>query len=214
MEHNDIVITLQETKLTSRSNISTLNHSIVRQDRERNKGGGIDFLVHKELSFSVIDLPTTPIQQDHVEQQAGNSTLTLVNLYIPPKSSCPQGSSCSIEHIILEQEYELVMGDLNAHHSLLNSDLNEDIRGTDIANQISDSTYGLAMHPCQPEYQAIPQVHPTSPLFAPLSYRQPGCKTALSCDPLPIIIELQREIVKTRATQISWLQKSPGRIDD
>lgn len=145
-KHNILIAAIQETKMTVRANITTLNHSLVRLDRERGGiGGGLAFLIHKSIQYSIVTLPpptnvSPPIEQQAISITSGTNTITLVNIYIPPVSSCPNASFTNIEHI-LEEGHSIIMGDFNGHHPLWNSALPVDARGTELANQISDSDY-------------------------------------------------------------------------
>lgn len=210
-QHNIQIAALQETKLSSRSNVSSPNHSLIRADREKNKGGGIAFLIHNSVPFSIVSTPSPANTQEHVEQQAikitsGNSSIVLINVYVPPYSSCPPGSTTSIDHL-LEQEHGIIMGDFNAHHSLWHSNLNEDSRGTELAAQISESAYGVANDPTPTrvagDTRSSPDITIIHPSLLPASNW--ATHTSLSSDHLPIVIELQREVVKISATHRTYV---------
>ncbi|MCP3664941.1 MAG: hypothetical protein GY696_20995 [Gammaproteobacteria bacterium] len=65
MEKENIPIAaIQETKLTKDSRLfKTPNYTLVRKDRGINKGGGLAFLVHKDLNFSIVPTPRI-LEQD------------------------------------------------------------------------------------------------------------------------------------------------------
>ena len=69
MEKKDILIAaIQETKLTSKSKIkNTPNYTLVRRDREKDKGGGVAFLVHKDINFTLKSTPPILDQDSHLE---------------------------------------------------------------------------------------------------------------------------------------------------
>jgi hypothetical protein len=69
MEKNNILIAaLQETKLTSNSKEKkTPNYTLVRKDRGTDKGGGVAFLVHKKLNFSLESTPAILDNDPHLE---------------------------------------------------------------------------------------------------------------------------------------------------
>lgn len=91
MYNNNInIAAIQETKLTSRSNLQVKDgYTVIRQDRATNSGGGLAFLVHKSIQFASCDLPTDPNPATNLEQQAiniqyGGKSITFINVYIPP----------------------------------------------------------------------------------------------------------------------------------
>lgn len=142
------VAAIQETKLSEKSNLTTKDgYNFVRHDRTQDEGGGLAFIVHNSIPFQSIDLPS-PRQYDiHLEQQAikiksNESYVTLVNLYIPPRSSCAAGYRLDVSHL-LQTEDSLILGDFNAHHGLWFSAHPEDQRGEDIATQIDQSPFGV-----------------------------------------------------------------------
>lgn len=128
MDQNNILnATLQEIKLTSRSNISAPTHSRVRLDRDRGIGWGIDFLIHNSIHYSFIAPPDpgmalTSIDQPVISISPGSSNVTVVNIYINPTSSCPSGTLINVDHLLEGDN----MGDFNAHHRLWHSNLRED----------------------------------------------------------------------------------------
>ena len=96
-----------------------------RQDRGRNKGGGLVTLIHESIPFT--PLPA-PLNDDTTESQAieiGN--LTIVNTYIPPSTSCPNNYLPNFQSLFPSTE-ALVLGDFNAHDKLWHSNI-EDNRG-------------------------------------------------------------------------------------
>ena len=83
MNKKDIKIAaFQETKLSEKVQLSDLGDFIlIRKDRLKDTGGGIAFLIHKNISFQI--LPN--INDEHAEYQAIKiNNIQIVNLYIPP----------------------------------------------------------------------------------------------------------------------------------
>jgi len=88
MEKESIPVTaLQETKLSDRCSPApaTPNHALIRTDRKCDKGGGLAFLIHESIPFSVLQ----PCQSDGVmetqciKMQTRDSELTVTNdIYI------------------------------------------------------------------------------------------------------------------------------------
>ena len=58
---------------------------IVRKDRVHDKGGGLAFMIHKSLQYTVLEV-TEDQQFEHEAIKVGN--LQLVNIYIPPAIRC------------------------------------------------------------------------------------------------------------------------------
>ena len=87
------VAAIQETKLTSKSKPPKFaNYTVVRHDRDKDKGGGLMFLVHKDLLFQEIDLRTNDgtLELQAINITSGGKEMTIANYYIPPSSSCPR----------------------------------------------------------------------------------------------------------------------------
>lgn len=107
METNNILLgAIQESKLTKNSSLSSRgNFSIIRKDRPQGKGGGLALIVHNSLIHRSFDLPHPPNNDPHIEQlgisiRSGRSDITIVNIYIPPASSCLPGYKASIAHLL------------------------------------------------------------------------------------------------------------------
>ncbi len=136
---NDIKIAaIQETKLNSRSaDPSIPNYTVVRRDRSTNRGGGLLFLVHHSVNFKHHAIT---INDNHTEVLAikvlfNNLELCIVNIYIPPASSCSSGFIPQISHLFRLQD-TLLIGDFNAHDPLWSSGT-PDSRGTSFAAEIN-----------------------------------------------------------------------------
>ena len=78
----------------------------------------------------------------HLEQQGISITmpnrqqLHIHNIYILPRSSCSAGHNESIAHLLCNNEMSLIVGDINAHHSRWDTNINEDERGEQLADEI------------------------------------------------------------------------------
>lgn len=60
MEQNNIqIVAIQETKLSSNININAHSFTVVREDREKDKG--LAFLVHVSIKFRIVSLPPRPL---------------------------------------------------------------------------------------------------------------------------------------------------------
>ncbi len=151
MENKKILIAaIQETKLTSKSNHpKTPNYTFVRQDRGVNKGGGLAFLVHKDVSFTLEKTPRTLEQDPHLESMtisitSKDSPLYVRNVYIPPQSSCTSGYVPPLDDLFQDLgESYYIIGDLNAHHELWHSVATPDARGNLLAETIAGNDCGI-----------------------------------------------------------------------
>jgi len=112
-------------------------------------------------------------------------------MYIPPTSSCDQGYMPSLQNYLPPTD-ALVLGDINAHDVLWYSSL-QDARGSNIADEISESNYGVLN---DNTYTRKPKNNQTtSPDVSLASYSLlPHAKwetvTSLGSDHLPILITL------------------------
>ena len=64
-----------------------------------------------------------------------------INIYIPPCSSCSAGHNASIPDLLNNNEMSLIEGDINAHHSRLDTNTNDDERGEQLAGEIDAADY-------------------------------------------------------------------------
>ena len=114
----------------------------VRLDRHRKKGGGLLTLIKDMIPF-IDDTAAIPQSADpHLEQQGisiampNRQQLHIHNIYIPQRSRCSAGHNTSFAHLLSYNEMSLIVGDINAHHSRLDTNTNEDERGEQLAVSI------------------------------------------------------------------------------
>ena len=130
---------------------SSPEYSIVRKDRMSNKGRGLASLIHNTIQYSVA-LPPAPTAQDNVMEAQAVSIVSvftivlLLNIYIPPTTSCPSGYSASIGHLLTAHNF-IIMCDFNAHRSLWHCTLEEIPRGTNLADQMGMKIFPPELHP-------------------------------------------------------------------
>ena len=149
--HADI-ITIQETKLTSKSNTPKVpTYTTVRADRPHKSGGGLITLIRDNITFTPTDIPST-INTHNIELQMVkvhlNNTkhITIANVYIPPRDSTSthhKTADKDIQHCIQHITtipHSVLTGDVNAHSSLWHS-YTDDHRGQLIAEVISNSDH-------------------------------------------------------------------------
>ena len=196
MKEKDIKIAaLQETKLNEKSKLTeSSQYTLVRKDRKQDKGGGLAFLIHKSIPFQSADLPAH--QDPHLEIQGIKvNNLTILNIYIPPTSSCAPGYSPTLSPY-LNMDDALILGDINAHDPLWFSTMN-DTRGSQLAEEISSSNYAT-LNEDQPT-RLPSNGNPTSPDISLASlpflpYITWTTHISLGSDHLPIVINLETEI--------------------
>lgn len=189
-----MIAALQETKLKPTSSINTPGHSIVRLDRARNKSGGLAFLVNDQLKYRTIDLPTQPgsapdsrLEQLAIALQTAPNHISIINIYIPPSSCCPNDFDVSIAHLF-NIEDSIILGDVN---SIWHSNLANDARGNALAEEIDASDHGTMNEPFFTRVVAgasSPDIFTTCASLLPSSTWI--TKPALCSDHVPIIISL------------------------
>ncbi|XP_075163033.1 uncharacterized protein LOC142235657 [Haematobia irritans] len=144
MDKRGILISaLQETKLSSRNGLTRSScYSVIRQDRERNAGGGIAFIVHDSVRYRPMLLTRTDphlvIQEKTVT--VGKEDICILNVYIPPDSACQTGYKPMLR-LHLNTERTILLGDLNAHHDSWYSEHGCDARGELIEDQVDDKDF-------------------------------------------------------------------------
>ena len=204
--HADI-ITIQETKLTSKSNTPKVpTYTTVRADRPHNSGGGLITLIRDNITFTPTDIPST-INTHNIELQMVkvhlNNTkhITIANVYIPPRDSTSthyKTADKDIQHCIQHITtipHSVLTGDVNAHSSLWHS-YTDDHRGQLIAEVISNSDH-ISLNTDTPTRVPNPAFHQTSsPDITTVSntlYNRTSWQThyALSSDHLPIITTIK-----------------------
>ena len=190
-----MIAAFQETKLTKETKFDVPDFTTVRKDRDKNKGGGLLFLVHKTINFSPVELTT---DDPHLEAQAIQvNNLRIVNVYLPPASSCSTtGYNPSIAHLLTNQD-SLIMGDFNAHDPLWSSSM-QDARGSNFSNDISNSTYGVlntdnhTRLPDNNQQPSSPDISLASAAILPYATWQ--VHKTFGSDHLPISINLTSDI--------------------
>ena len=149
---NADIITIQETKLTSKSNTPKVpTYTTVPADRPHKSGGGLITLIRDNITFSPTDIPST-INTHNIELQMVkvhlNNTkhITIANVYIPPRDSTSthyKTAEKDIQHCIQHIttiSHSVLTGNVNAHSSLWHS-YTDDHRGQLIAEVISNSDH-------------------------------------------------------------------------
>lgn len=201
MHNNNIKIAaIQETKLNENVSLCLPDFDIIRKDRDRNNGGGLAFIIHKDIKYHTCTLPLPLATDDTLEQLAitirsGNNAVSLVNLYIPPTACCPAGYTLNIQHL-LQLKDSLIIGDLNAHHRTWYSALGDDARGIDLIDQIDTSDFGILNENSPTRITSSCISSPDISLASSelLTCTNWSTKPALNSDHVPVLISLERII--------------------
>ncbi|KAH7711067.1 putative reverse transcriptase - house mosquito [Aphelenchoides avenae] len=201
-ERDILVAVLQETKLGPKQKTPKFsNYTIVRKDRTTH-GGGLAILVHHRLVFTERVLVEVPgdahLEQMAVDVATKSGHLTIVNVYIPPDSSCEPGYKPSLAHLLEDGDTSdtLVLGDLNAHDPLWHS-TRADARGSALSEEMLDSNYGVLNEDAPTRLPSAGE--PTSPdvslaSSSLLTSAEWQTLVALGSDHLPILITLQSSV--------------------
>ena len=209
------IAALQETKLTGKSKMKkTPNYTLIRKDRGTNKGGGLAFLIHKDISFNLVPTPHSHEQDVHLESltinipSKDNNNLYLRNIYIPPQSSCQQQYNPPFNHLFEDLgPSSLILGDFNAHHELWHTEATTDTRGRLLVDSLSSLDYGVIN-------EDIPtRVHNNSSTSPDISIASSNLipttnwktETKMSSDHLPILITLTAELIKTNTKHFTYI---------
>ena len=218
MERKKILISaIQETKMTAKSkSINTPNYTFVRQDRGTDKGGGLAFLVHKDVQFTLEATPRSLAQDPHMEIMTisipgDESPLKIRNVYIPPQSSCTQGYTPKLEdlHLDLGDSY-YILGDLNAHHDLWLSESTPDTRGNALVDAIANLDCGIINEDLPTRVTNTASTSPDISIASSnlLPVTNWTVEKNMSSDHLPIIISLTAELKKSSSKPYTYINFS------
>ena len=158
-------------------------------------------MIHHSLQYRELNLDSLFINDRHLEHQAvvvevEGAELRVVNIYIPPTSSCHTDYSPDLTPLLSFTDDTLIVGDFNAHDPAWyssTSDSRAANRGAKIADECMDSTFQF-LNTDSPT--RIPSNGPpTSPdLSIASAHLSIGAnwepKTTLNSDHLPILIGL------------------------
>jgi len=149
-------------------------------------------LIHKDVQFEpLFDHPADPFIE-YIAIKVAN--INIVNVYIPPESSCFSGHVPDLTYIFSIDD-SIVLGDFNCHDPLWHSTI-WDERGEKVADQIGLSNFGVLNREL---HTRIPKNgQPTSPdiSLASLSLLPStiwSTDITLSSDHVPIIVQLSTD---------------------
>ena len=103
------IAALQKTKLGPKSKSPNFGsqYTLIRQDRSGGRqGGGLAFLIHGSVLFTRVEPANAndgTMEAMAIKVKFNNSDVKLVNFHIPPKSSCPDNYTASIQPLLLSQ---------------------------------------------------------------------------------------------------------------
>ena len=212
------IAAIQETKLGPKSrepNFGT-QYTVLRQDRSKGRpGGGLLLIIHESILYKPLKLPTN-CNDDTTESMAikvkfDNLDVRIVNLYIPPDSSCPEQYEAPLQ-TLLQLKNAIILGDANAHDPLWHSSI-LNTRGGTLAGEIDNSDFGVLNGNSPTRLPRNAQA--TSPDISLassslLTSAEWSTEIELSSDHLPINIRLMTSVTvqKSRKKTYTNLKKS------
>ena len=212
-----LVAAIQETKLTEASKYpKTPNYTFLRQDRGVDKGGGLAFLIHRDVSFTLEKTPAALQQDQHIESMTisipgDDSPLYIRNVYIPPQSSCTQGYIPAVDHLLdnLGDNY-YVLGDLNAHNELWLTNSTANHRGNALVDFIAGHNCGIINADLPTRVTDTASTSPdvslaSSNLLATTNWT---VERKMNSDHLPILISITAEFKKSNTRPFTYINFS------
>jgi Exonuclease III len=111
------IITINETHLKPKDQLSIPNYNVIRKDRRNGRGGGVAILYNRQLPVSQVDLPK---QYDAHEALLAkvhipNWPIHISTIYNPPETPIPN----DLIHHLATIHKSILLSDLNAHHPTL-----------------------------------------------------------------------------------------------
>ena len=209
----DIAV-IQETKFNAKSKMKpTPNYNLVKENRQNKDGGGVAILIKKDIPFQKVKTPNSLVD-NHLEEitisinNDRGSSLFIRNVYIPPASSCSPGYIPPVDQLSagLGDTY-LILGDVNAHHTLWYSEDNVDNRGQQFAEWIGETDLGILNEDTPTR---VTENSSTSPdLSLASSNCLPTCswttEYALGSDHLPMIIAMSKDIKRIKTENKTFI---------
>jgi len=129
------LVFLSETFWNNRFNVKFKNYSILKKDRSTRRGGGVALLVKKSLQFSALpSCSTSTLEVIGAKIQIESGPVHCFSVY------CPRGDcqADEIKTLLNCPSPVIVTGDLNAHHSLWESNSADNTAGKAITAVLTD----------------------------------------------------------------------------
>ena len=211
------IAAIQETKyVKSSAPKKTPNYTLVRQDRggKDTRGGGLAFLIHSSIPFKRLEQPAMLAADEHLEsltveiQSKDNTNLRIRNVYIPPASSCRAGYTPPVSDLYDGLgDHAIILGDLNAHHSLWYTEDTEDHRGRQIADWLSNNNLGVLNEDVPTRLLSGTETAPDLTLASAsiLTSCTWSTEVSLSSDHLPILIRMSTEMKKVSTDKKTYI---------
>ena len=113
-EQNCKIGALQETHPKPVQKLNVKNFDVICRDRLKDKGGGVAFLVHKDVRYRRIDTKYDDFLEALVIAVTMVNEIRLANVCIPSSTSCAPNYKPDLSPL-LDMEYVMVCGCFNAH---------------------------------------------------------------------------------------------------
>ena len=127
------LVFLSETFWNNRFNVKFKNYSILKKDRSTRRGGGVAMLFKKTLKMSPIPMPyADTLEVIGAQLSSETGPIDCFSVYCP-RGDCPPED---INFLFNRPNPFLIAGDFNAHHSLWESNSNENTAGKSIHSAI------------------------------------------------------------------------------
>jgi len=111
---------LQETKLSPSSKLKPFpEYTLLRKDRPNQTGSSIAFLIHHSITYTHLNLSHLSdgvIELDGITMELNGSPTHIINIYLPPHSSCPPNYFPNFSQLLSFQDDSIILGDFNAHN--------------------------------------------------------------------------------------------------
>ena len=202
-KHKVAICALQESKLNPLvPDPHFPGYALLRRDRPGGgAGGGLAFLIREDISFLPLNSDSFFVGDRFTEHLSisvslGPHPLHIVNLYIPPSTSCPADFTPSLGLVMSQDTDVLILGDFNAHHQAWFSATRDDraaARGTQVVGELDSSS--LCLLNCDIPTRRPTNGEPSSPDLSLISahlatdaHWNPVC--ALNSDHVPILITI------------------------
>lgn len=114
-ENNIDVMLIGETWLKPKDHFQMVNYTIYRTDRTHTTKGGTAICVRNILPHIKLTTNTTKIESTAIKIIVNKKFYTIVSAYCPPKTNF---NNEEIDQLLGLHDYVIVMGDLNAKHTL------------------------------------------------------------------------------------------------